>query len=550
MKLNSLPSKLRAAAGLSVAVLLTGCFDTKQDFTLNPDGSGKVVHQSTFQGMDLDLGGAKPDPQQALLDAVRKVLEESKGVDAWRDVTYKRVDDQHVFFRGTAYFKDLSKLDIPNQTLLDFEWQKQAGGKLILSLRTNKDEADAGLTVQKKPASTAKLSPADQAAKIKEDRAKYEEGKPMMAAILGSMKQEALFHLPGKVSQSANFQTDPSGALKINFSGAKLLEAMDKLVSDDAWMLKNGDSGVMGDPGQKPGMDEDMNGMLFGTKAPVEAVITGPTAPLFDYAAEVAAAKLDFAKTEKELALSPGSLAPPAQGEALKNLRVVGVQLVTESDQKRNLLPFNTFDAGYKLALCADFSGAVLAVADKSALDTAVADNGDNLLPERQFDRAIHFPRLSNDKTSVVFEVALRPPGKGVSGVKELSGHLGYSVASGTKNVDLGIEEIKEGAKGTEFGAQIVTIKEGWQKNGSQDMQLKLNLGFQTIKSVSLVADGNKTALQQGGSMSDGKTSTITYSYKQAYPAKARLELEMFDNVQTFEVPFKLENITLLGGQK
>jgi hypothetical protein len=34
----------------------------------------------------------------------------------------------------------------------------------------------------------------------------------------------------------------------------------------------------------------------------------------------------------------------------------------------------------------------------------------------------------------------------------------------------------------------------------------------------------------------------------QAFPAKARLEVEVFDNVHTFEVPFKLENITLLGG--
>ena len=112
----------------------------------------------------------------------------------------------------------------------------------------------------------------------------------------------------------------------------------------------------------------------------------------------------------------------------------------------------------------------------------------------------------------------------------------------------MGIEELKEGVKGTEYGAQVETIKEGWQKNGSQDMQLKLNLNFESIKSVSIITNGSKAVLQQGGSMSDGRTCTLTLTSKQAFPAKARLSVEVFDNVQNFEVPFKLENITLLSG--
>ncbi len=40
---------IRSAALFAVGcVVLTGCFDTKEEYTLNPDGSGKVVVESRF----------------------------------------------------------------------------------------------------------------------------------------------------------------------------------------------------------------------------------------------------------------------------------------------------------------------------------------------------------------------------------------------------------------------------------------------------------------------------------------------------------------------
>jgi hypothetical protein len=365
----------------------------------------------------------------------------------------------------------------------------------------------------------------------------------MLAAFLGSMKQESVFHLPGKASQITNFDSQPSGALKITFSGAKLLEVMDKLETNDAWMEKNSGANLMD---EKPAMNDEMNGMLFGTKGPVQAVVSGPSPPLFNYAAEVAAAKLDFAKTEKELGISAASIAPAAQGEPLKNLRLAGVRLITESDSKQDLRPFQ-YPVGYTVALCGDFAGSVLAVTDKSRVETAIADDGSSLLPEGQAGHRIDFPRLSKDKTAVVLEIPLRVPGKGVSGLKELSGHLQYTVAGGTKEVDLGIDTLQAGAKGTEYGAQVVSIKEGWQKNGSQEMELKLNLSADSVKSVTMIAGANKTVLEQNGYFSSGNSCTLTFSSKQTFPAQARLTAEVYDKLQTFEVPFKLENITLLG---
>ena len=135
--------------------LLTGCFETKDEFTLNPDGSGKVIHECTFQ--QVNLGGDNEATEDSLKEAIGKVITEAKGVEAWRDVTYKRLDDGRLFFKGTAYFTNLNTLDIPNQTMLEFDWRKSGGGA-VLTLRTNKSEKKEGFKVEKKPVDWAKLT--------------------------------------------------------------------------------------------------------------------------------------------------------------------------------------------------------------------------------------------------------------------------------------------------------------------------------------------------------------------------------------------------------
>jgi len=69
--MNSLAKKLFLSTGLALLLLTSGCFDTQEDFTLNPDGSGKVVHECTFQSLNLNGNGDNEDPGKALTNAVR-----------------------------------------------------------------------------------------------------------------------------------------------------------------------------------------------------------------------------------------------------------------------------------------------------------------------------------------------------------------------------------------------------------------------------------------------------------------------------------------------
>jgi hypothetical protein len=237
--------------------------------------------------------------------------------------------------------------------------------------------------------------------------------------------------------------------------------------------------------------------------------------------------------------------AAPATG-GLKSVKVVGVRLVRESDQHPDLRAFN-WDAGYSVSLLAEFPGAVQSVTDETMLGTATADDGTSLLPDSDWDRKVHFPSLAKDKTAAILEFKLNLPGGGVKGLKELSGTVQYRVSGGTKEVDLGLDGLKEGATGTNLDAEIKSIKEGWQKNGSQEMSLHLRTNPDGLKSVSLVVDGTKTELSQRGYGGGNGAYDFNYECKTNFPANGRIVAEVFDKVQTFVAPFKLENLTLLG---
>ena len=523
---------IQAAFATVFALLLCSCYETEQEFTLNPDGSGKVRHECSFQNMQ--MAGEPDNSPEALQAVIAKLIKESKGVDAWRDVSFKRLDDGRLWFQGTAYFKKLEELEIPNQSMLAFAWKNLGEGKAELSLNLKKSKP-----AKAKP-EPKELTADERAKKLQAERTKFQQSKPMFSAMLGSLKQTTTFHLPGKIDSSSNFKATPPGTLSLVFEGAKMLDALEKLMADDAWLAKNELN--MQDT---PTLDNEFGGLLFGEKAPVKATVTAATAPLFNYAAELATAQKESANLQKQL--GEVSIAPPAKGEPLKSIQVVGTRVVSPVDKKLDVRPFN-YDAGYTLALLAEFPGSVLDLTDKSTITTAIASDGSNLLKgERDWDRRLGSPDLSADKASVIFDVELKLPPPAVTGIKEISGTLQYRVAAGTKEIDLGLKSLKPGTKGEQLGASIEEIKASWKKDGSQDMELKIRLDPDNLKSTSLLVDGVKTPLDRSGYSSSGGITTFTFTSKTGFPEVGSIVVEIHDKLQTFDVPFKLENLTLLG---
>ena len=340
------------------------------------------------------------------------------------------------------------------------------------------------------------------------------------------------------------------GIMKILLNGkthaieaAKLLEAMDKLVSDDAWMALNASN--MKPEGSGPQMDERMSELMFGEKGPVRAAVSGLAAATFDYEAELAAAKEDFAALQQQFGPVVVAVAPPAQGGALKSLKVVGVRLARAVDESLEVRPFGN-DAGYTLALLAELPGSVHAISDESGLDSAIASDGSDLLPESEYKRNFSFPKLSADKASVLIEAELNAPGPGVTGLKELTGHLRYTVSAGTVETDLGLPKLAADAKGKAHGAEIKSVSDK-SDDGTQTIELQLDLEPGAVKAMYVVIGKEKTELNQRGYGGGGGTYVFTYESEKGFPAKSRLVVETYAEMNTYDTPFKLENITLLG---
>jgi hypothetical protein len=535
MKINDVLRWVVTVFGLASVLLLASCYETKQEFVINPDGSGKVTHECSFQNMQ--MGNEDADEEEKLQAAIAGIIKNSKGVDAWKDVSFKSLDDGRMWFRGTAYFKKIEDLEIQNQSMLSFSWKNLGGGKGELTMDLKKSDD----TAAKPKADADKLTAEERAKKLKQERAKFKESKPMLAAMLGGLKQTARFRLPGKPGARTNFKPGEGGSIQIEFVGEKMIATLEKLMADDEWLMKNGF-----DAQSPPDMDAVLAGGLFGEKAPVKAAVTDATKPMFDYAAEVAAARKQADELQKKLGVV--SVAAPAKGGELKKIEVVGVRISRKVDKKLDLRPFN-YDAGYTLAVLAEFPGSVLSVTDKSVLTSATASDGKSLLKgDADWDKRLGFPKLSADKASVLFDVELTMPGAGVTGLKEISGVIEYRVAGGSKEVDLGLKSLKAGEKSAELGASIENIKDGWQKDGSQDLELKVKMNSDDLKAAYLVVDGVRSELERSGYSGSNNSTNFTFSSdKNGFPDKGNIILEIHDKVEVFKTPFKLENLNLLG---
>ncbi|MGC9943027.1 MAG: hypothetical protein ABSE48_14445 [Verrucomicrobiota bacterium] len=535
-------------------IFLTGCFDTKEDFTLNPDGSGKVVIESICSPLQLPMNGNdKQTPEQKTQAALRSILDNVKGVTAWKNVSYEQQQDGRYQFKGIAFFKDINKVVFQNLALINFTLTKRPDGDLVLA-------AQMGQQQNERTAASPLLTGPELAEKIKEAKGNYQSSRPMMVGFLTPMRQDAIFHLPGAVGEISNFKSTPGGDLRITFAGTNLLAAFDSLsTNDDWWRLHVAGGRNMVQDGII--LDNALNEKLFGQKAPVQAVITG-SAPIFNYAVEVAAAKTEYAALLKKL--GPASmdtgmgmlgtsevddsaeLAPPAQGGEFKSLKVGGIRWVFDSDGDNNVQSFNG-PPGYTLSLIGELPGSVKEFSG-GELETATALDGSDLLPEKQWDRTINFPFLSRDHLSVVFEVKLQSPGPDVKGFKEISGNLTYSVGTGSTNVDLGITEIRVGAEGSEFGARISSVRPGLAANGGQNLGIKLQLAPKYVISVKAVgADGQETVLKQNSYSGINGYFTYTFHAKTELPPNARLIVTKYAGIKKYSIPFKLTNLSLLG---
>jgi len=306
----------------SVAMLVGGCIETKQDMTLNPDRSGKARVEVVMSSMPFSMTPSEdpPDPAVTAKRFAKSVLDGSKGVETWSDVSYETTEDNRTRFVGTAYFRDFLKMQVQSGEVKGVTLKATPDGGMLLRMDPQQQMGKAAPgPVAEQPAQPApQMTEEEMQQRLLAERAKWQQMKPMMAMTLGKMKMDAVFRLPGKLVEVKGFQKTPDGGVRFAFDGAKMIEVIDGLMADDAYVRENMLKG-RGGMGQPPLGDKAM-AQLFGTSEALEARAAPPLTAQFNYTQEAEAAKAAYPGMIKQLGLdqvpagAPAPMLPPGFG--------------------------------------------------------------------------------------------------------------------------------------------------------------------------------------------------------------------------------------------
>ena len=489
----------------------------EQHFFLNPDGSGKV---NVSLGVVADEAPGSPEARQAGLDGmIREEISKSRGVDTWGEIGASS-DGQGASFHGTAYFKDVSELRLHltgfHLALLDFNHRIDEKGAFVLETRETPTDSPA-----------AKLSETELRKNLPAEREKITMIREFLGALFSGLTCRASVTLPGTIAAAKNVEKTAPNAVTLEVKGRDLLDLIDRVVKDDALMLKM----------MKEGGAESMQNAVGA--GPLHVVVKKPLKPLFDYESEAEAARAAFA----ELAAQHDA-APAASGPPLSKARVGGVKLVYEGDNERGLAPMGQNTPGISMSILGDLPGPAVSVKE-GRVDRAVTDAGENLAPDDDWKRRIHFPKLSNDRTTALLDLELPMPPKGTAGFKEIAGILTVVIAEGTHEVDLGFRKLEAGAEGSQIGAAIEGISDGGDETY---VELKFAVGKDAIQGLKLVdAKGGMIELRERGYSSSGDQCQLSYAVKGPMPPKGKFVATLWKGMKEVDLSWAVTNIDLFG---
>lgn len=524
---------------MALAVCLTGCLNVDETYHINPDGTGKVIHSSVLTELKLNPGQAE-DTDRRAKRLVREELVKTKGVEVWADVSYSLLDDNRVLFKGTAYFTDIAevsfhnggtKVSIVNDLSLSAE-----NGQMVLEIQSRKSEGD-DVVAEAVPVERSEEEITDEIAKIRSQWAKMSLS---MAAFMNDTKIVRRFRLPGRPVETVNMSVDSEGMVVNAFNGKKMLELMQKFMSDEEWLRRQVTQGKK--PLQDPAMsDNEMNAFLFGETGPVRVTVETVETPLFDYQVEVAQAQAAYADMVAAFGMEI-PLQAPAGGE----FQVGGARWINYGDPDNDIRPFN-YNEGYTLALVGTLPDKAIGI-KSCTITLAQTGSGQDLLPEEEWDRKVHFPKLGKDGRAVTFELNLNFPARPDDTIELLEGSLVYLVSADSQPVELGISSLAAGAKGTLYGAEIVSIGDSQWSPGKSELQLKVLLPKDKIESVSVQDAAGEDLNVSESQMWTSEETTFHFTLQEGvFPSDGRIMMRVYDDVKEYEMPFRLSRLSLLG---
>jgi hypothetical protein len=349
-----------------VVSLLSGCLSmqSKSVVILNPDMSGKCTYEIKM-GKDLagimslpkgDMFGlnglsentTKKRPSDPALALASKILS-SPTIEAWKDVQFGMIKKDTVFFRGTAYFKDITKISL---SMLDstVKVYKDEQGNMVLEISEMKDKKDSTKTTLASDSIAKNLGKG-----LFKDMGMSDIMHYYMASLVKGMDVRSTYQLPGKIVSCSNFVRKSDNSVEIHLTGDAVINVLDTLMESDdlASQLYSKYYSSLGLAGSVKTGDEDKNKsyfynkLLYGEDKPVKVVFKNETKMVFDYNKEVAEAKASYAKFIRTSGIEKyDSVQLVAKKEAEEEkTKEQGALVLTANDSVNHKIYFKTLTA-------------------------------------------------------------------------------------------------------------------------------------------------------------------------------------------------------------
>ena len=294
----------RCLALALVSLFLSSCIDYEQEFTINPDGSGKLEFVASTDLMTIMEAQGGDDSEfakgmaQGLRDAAIDDFKKTgaadlaqffAGIEAWDKATVTPDGDTAFKVTMIGYFEDLNDVAIvagggnngsqgrSAKQIPIFKYSRK-GDVAIIKV----DQSSDGSTgeVEDFP-----LSSEEAAAKLPQARKDWAVEREKYAHALKNLNYVFTLRVPGTIVKQRNFTTGDASHAKFVLKGANVLDSYDKATSNDEvaiQALRKG--GSLAD-----GLQSSGTTAIFGTPDEVPAIrVKVSDNPLFDYKAEVA----------------------------------------------------------------------------------------------------------------------------------------------------------------------------------------------------------------------------------------------------------------------
>lgn len=515
-----------------LAVVLSSCFEERQAYELNPDGSGRVRYEVVFTSPPSMLFFPIENLQRggALGAGLTRMIAESEGVDAWQDVVAVKMADGRFRIAGTAYFSDLNTLDIGGVQAVHYRFATDAKG--VHEIKVTMDGEGDGQAFKvgaKEPPQPSGKRHAD-----------LSNRRTVFGMVLSGLKHRATFRMNGRVSPQGAFEQAEDGAVAFSIIGEEFLEAGDEMVAA-------AEEGA--DEALRSATASDLLGQVEKRKGRMVLAVGASAGRLLDYKAELASAREQEHRVKAVLDRFPYR----------RFLHTISYEGAVEADPVTDL-SVRSVDPADPAEL---HSGPGLVVTGKlplaplshrvmsweeidkrkqplSCLRSVVAADGKKMLV--YFNEGIE-TFISEGKREFSMTIDLGPQAVGEQVFAEIRGIVRFRAAEAVGTTLLGIDRLEAGFSGVRLGAVLESLERPSYRRRHAKLRLKLAEDQELISVKAVI--GTAKRMLKIFKQDSGPVTLVKLEIPDDISRIDDLLVETHDGILTREAPFLIRDVRL-----